>query len=86
MPENGVLTPLALLTADLVKAPQVGIPLNNEPIMLHNPNANISCDASRLPSVANVQETLTIFFVIFVEKFVIYQKPSQLLHSLAFQR
>lgn len=45
-PDIGVFTPLALLTADLVNAPQMGIDLTHDPIKLHRPNVNISWDAS----------------------------------------
>lgn len=45
-PPNGVLTPLALLTADRENDPFTGIELKKEPIMLHRPNVNISCEAS----------------------------------------
>lgn len=45
MPAMGVLTPLAWLTAERVKAPQVGMALKNEPAKLHRPKVNISCEA-----------------------------------------
>lgn len=52
MPVKGVLTPLAWLTADRVKAPQVGMDMKKEPKMLHSPRANISCVASNIFPVA----------------------------------
>lgn len=51
-PANGVLIPLAWLTADLVKAPQVGMDLKKDPKMLHKPRATISWVASSILPVA----------------------------------
>lgn len=45
-PAIGVLIPLALLTADLVKAPHVGSAWKQPPRILQIPSAIISCDAS----------------------------------------
>lgn len=42
MPAIGVLTPLALLTADRVNAPQIGMDLTQEPIKLQRPSVSIS--------------------------------------------
>lgn len=42
MPANVVCTPLAFDTADLVKAPQVGIDLKNDPKKFARPSAIIS--------------------------------------------
>lgn len=53
-PAIGERTPLALLTADLVKAPQVGIDFTKLPNILHIPRVNISCEAStEHPTAAN---------------------------------
>lgn len=66
-------TPLALETADRVKAPHVGIDLKNDPKKFAKPRAIISCDASTIFPVAlesneKLSEsnfyTITIFFVI----------------------
>lgn len=51
MPAMGVRTPDAWLTAERVKAPQVGMALKKEPAKLHRPSVNISCEASSLPSL-----------------------------------
>lgn len=48
MPANVVCTPLAFDTADLVKAPQVGIDLKNDPKKFARPSAIISWDASTI--------------------------------------
>jgi hypothetical protein len=48
-----VRTPLLLATADLVKAPQLGIAWMNEPKMLHSPKVIISCVASTITPLAN---------------------------------
>lgn len=50
MPAIGVRTPLALTTADLVKAPVVGIDWTQEPIILHMERVSISCVASTGPA------------------------------------
>lgn len=46
IPPNGVLTPLALLTAALEKEAFIGKELKNEPTILQIPTAAISCEAS----------------------------------------
>lgn len=45
-PPRVVSTPLALLTAVLVKEPVVGMDMKNDPSRLHVPSANISWVAS----------------------------------------
>lgn len=42
MLDSGEATPLAFETADLVKAPQVGMDMKNDPIMFAEPRAIIS--------------------------------------------
>lgn len=46
IPPKGVLTPEAWFTAVRVNDPVTGIDLTKDPIILHNPSANISCVAS----------------------------------------
>lgn len=73
MPAIGVLTPLAWLTADLVKAPQVGMALKKEPAKLHKPRVNISCEASNWPSLT-LNKNMKFWTTNFPEKKLTYQK------------
>lgn len=50
IPCKGVRTSLLLATDDLVKAPQLGIALTNDPKMLHSPKEIISWEASTTAS------------------------------------
>lgn len=55
-PPKVVLTPLALLTAPLERAPDTGMELTKELAMLQMPNASISWVASMvLPSAGKVK-------------------------------
>lgn len=51
-PAIGVLTPLALLTAERVNAPQTGIDLKKDPTTLHKPSVIISWLASTVSPFA----------------------------------
>lgn len=71
MPPRVVRTPLALFTAVRVNDPVVGIDWKNDPNKLHRPSANISCVASMVFPLAEIEidangKICTVVFDVFV--------------------